>query len=73
MARNKQTKTGDAATSRAAREAKAAPPSKRTAGQVAWEWTKSLLMGFILFVLLRTFLIQTFTITSGSMEGTLLV
>ena len=38
-----------------------------------WEWTKSLLMGFLLFLVLRTFLIQTFTITSGSMEGTLLV
>jgi signal peptidase I len=38
-----------------------------------WEWTKSLGMGFILFLVLRTFLIQTFTITSGSMEGTLLV
>jgi signal peptidase I len=38
-----------------------------------WEWTKSLAMGFVLFLVLRTFLIQTFTITSGSMEGTLLV
>lgn len=38
-----------------------------------WEWTKSLLMGFILFLVLRTFLVQTFTITSGSMENTLLV
>jgi signal peptidase I len=38
-----------------------------------WEWTKSIAMGFVLFLVLRTFLIQTFTITSGSMEGTLLV
>lgn len=30
-------------------------------------------MGFLLFLVLRTFIIQTFTITSGSMEGTLLV
>lgn len=45
----------------------------RTFGQSAWEWTKSLGMGFVLFLVLRTFLIQTFTITSGSMEGTLLV
>lgn len=37
------------------------------------ELLKSIAMGFVLFVLLRTFLIQTFTITSGSMEGTLLV
>jgi signal peptidase I len=45
----------------------------RSAGQTIWEWTKSLAMGFVLFLVLRTFLIQTFTITSGSMEGTLLV
>lgn len=46
--------------------------STRT-GQSALEWVKSILMGFALFLILRTFLIQTFTITSGSMEGTLLV
>jgi len=39
----------------------------------ARELLKSIAMGFVLFVLLRTFLIQTFTITSGSMENTLLV
>jgi signal peptidase I len=50
--------------------AAAAAPSR---GHRAWEWTKSILMGFVLFLVLRTFLIQTFTITSGSMEGTLLV
>ena len=55
------------------RPSKAAQEEKRGAGQVAWEWTKSLFMGFVLFLVLRTFLIQTFTITSGSMEGTLLV
>jgi len=46
---------------------------ERAAGNVVWEWTKSLGMGFVLFLVLRTFLIQTFTITSGSMENTLLV
>jgi signal peptidase I len=39
----------------------------------AWEWIKSGLIGFAVFIVLRTFLIQTFTIISGSMEGTLLV
>jgi signal peptidase I len=48
-------------------------PAPPTRGHRAWEWTKSILMGFVLFLVLRTFLIQTFTITSGSMEGTLLV
>jgi signal peptidase I len=39
----------------------------------AVEWTKSILVAFVLFILLRTFLVQTFVITSGSMEDTLLV
>lgn len=37
------------------------------------EWTKSLVIAAILFVVLRSFLVQTFVITSGSMEETLLV
>lgn len=51
---------------------KAAPAKADKRGGL-WEWTKSLLMGFLLFLVLRTFLVQTFTITSGSMENTLLV
>lgn len=43
------------------------------AGHVAWEWIKSGIIGFMIFLVVRTFLIQTFTIVSGSMEGTLLV
>lgn len=39
----------------------------------AVEWTKSILVAFVLFIVLRTFLVQTFVITSGSMEDTLLV
>ena len=38
-----------------------------------WEWTKSLVVAFILFLLIRTFLVHTFVIISGSMEETLLV
>jgi signal peptidase I len=37
------------------------------------EWTKSLLIAAVLFLVLRSFLVQTFVITSGSMEDTLLV
>ena len=37
------------------------------------EWTKSVLIAVALFLFLRTFLLQTFVIISGSMEGTLLV
>jgi signal peptidase I len=38
-----------------------------------WGWTKSIVIGFALFLVIRAFLIQTWVITSGSMEGTLLV
>lgn len=45
----------------------AAPPGG------ALEWLKSLAVALILFLVLRTFVVQTFVITSGSMEDTLLV
>jgi signal peptidase I len=37
------------------------------------DWAKSLGLALVLFLILRTFLIQTFVITSSSMEETLLV
>ncbi len=56
---------------------KPAPSSEskpeRTLGRSAWEWTKSLFIGFLLFLVIRTFVIQTWTVISGSMEDTLLV
>jgi len=39
----------------------------------ALEWIKSIAIALVLFLFLRTFLVQTFVITSGSMEETLLV
>lgn len=39
----------------------------------AAEWTKSIVVAVALFLVLRTFIVQTFVITSGSMEETLLV
>jgi signal peptidase I len=42
-------------------------------GNSAAEWSKSIVIAVGLFFFLRTFLVQTFVITSGSMEGTLLV
>lgn len=39
----------------------------------AVEWVKSLAIAAVLFLVLRSFLVQTFVITSGSMEDTLLV
>ena len=44
-----------------------------TARERAVEWFKSLAVIVVLFFLIRTFLVQTFVITSGSMEETLLV
>jgi len=37
------------------------------------EWLKSLGVAVVLFLVIRTFVLQTFVITSGSMENTLLV
>ncbi|HEX2187893.1 MAG TPA: signal peptidase I [Longimicrobiaceae bacterium] len=52
----------------------APPPSKKkTAGGEAWEWVKSLGVAIVLFLVLRTFLVQAFSIPSRSMERTLLV
>ena len=39
----------------------------------AWEWTKSVLIAFLLFLLIRTFLVEAFRIPTASMENTLLV
>ena len=40
---------------------------------VLWEWVKSLGLAVVLFLVIRTFLLQSFYISSGSMEPTLLV
>ena len=44
-----------------------------SAGQVLWEWTKSICVAVVVWLLLRTFLIEAFRIPSGSMENTLLI
>lgn len=38
-----------------------------------WDWTRSILVAFALFVLVRTFVVEAFRIPTGSMENTLLV
>jgi signal peptidase I len=53
-------------------------PPRRTVenpsfSRVAWEWTKSIAVAFVLFLLIRTFLLQAFKIPTGSMEETLLI
>ena len=55
-------------------EAKPTPHrAPRSTAQTAVDWAKSIGGAVILFLILRTFLIQTFVITSSSMEETLLV
>jgi signal peptidase I len=46
---------------------------KTSIGRVILDWTRSIVIGFAIFLVLRAFILQTFVITSGSMEGTLLV
>lgn len=68
MAPSKKTEAGEA-------ERKATKNGSRGSsfGRGVLEWMKTIVVGFVLFMLLRTFVIQTFRITSGSMENTLLV
>jgi signal peptidase I len=42
-------------------------------GRWTWEWVKSLVIAFALFLLIRTFVIEAFRIPTASMETTLLV
>jgi len=44
-----------------------------SAAASAWEWLKSIVIAVLLFLVIRTFLVQAFTIPSGSMENTLLI
>ena len=52
-----------------------APESARkvSVGRWAWEWTKSIVIAFSLFLVIRTFIVEAFRIPTGSMENTLLV
>ena len=49
------------------------PPAAAPTAASLWEGVKSLLLALGLFLVLRSFVIQNFVITSGSMERTLLV
>ena len=46
--------------------------ARQSFGRWAWDWLKSLGAGFALFLVVRAFILQTWVITSGSMENTLL-
>ncbi len=78
MAKKDKASEGEATVSEEGTEPPKAPTRKRAqarekpADGVA-EWAKSIVIALALFLFLRTFLVQTFVITSGSMEETLLV
>ncbi len=52
-----------------------ATPAEHGGGFLAalWDWTRSILVALVLFVVVRTFLVDAFKIPTGSMENTLLV
>lgn len=64
---------------RAGRQKSSSRPDRKAngspngAGGAALEWIKTIAITIVLLVVIRTFLVQTFVITSGSMEDTLMV
>ena len=50
-----------------------APAPRRGIGAWLWDWTKSIAVALVVWFLLRTFLVEAFSIPSSSMERTLLV
>ena len=51
----------------------AAAGTRLSAVRWAWEWAKSVLIAFVLFIVIRTFIVEAFRIPTASMENTLLV
>ena len=47
--------------------------SGQSTGRWLWEWTKSISVAILLFLVIRTFVVEAFKIPTGSMEETLLV
>ncbi|MEE9207568.1 MAG: signal peptidase I [Gemmatimonadota bacterium] len=65
---NRSGRTDDATARPAASSSESA-----SVGRYLWEWTKSIAVAAVLFLVVRTFAIEAFQIPTGSMENTLLV
>ncbi len=70
--KSRQQKGGGSRPGRERSESKGRKPGEAGENTVL-EWVKSLVVAALLFLLIRTFILQTFVITSGSMEKALLV
>lgn len=55
------------------RPASSATGDAASTGRWLWEWIKSISVAILIFLVLRTFVVESFRISSGSMETTLLV
>ena len=51
----------------------AEPRGSVSTGRWMWEWTKAICTAILLFLGIRTFLVEAYKIPTGSMEGTLLI
>lgn len=60
-------------TAAASPQADAPRPRRKTAGESAREWIKSIAIALVLWFFLRALLVEAFRIPSGSMENTLLI
>src|SRR5258706_8854521 len=56
-----------------AAKAAPSPAPEKSVGRWAWEWLKSIAVALVIWMVLRTLLIEAFRIPSSSMERTLLV
>jgi len=52
---------------------RAALRSSPSALRIAWDWTRTVLAAFVLFLFIRAFVVEAFKIPTSSMERTLLV